>query len=489
MAILPVLMLAACAGMPPEIPRATENLPSCRALLAAYDWRTVDAGVVNAEATPVAGYPFLRANRISVALKDQLDADADGMPDSPDLWRDWIAQMRGLDRDARSGEMAALKADFDMVAVENCAGRLVDDLPEAAYPDLAKAVFVPSNYLDFQRIAGMYPMTAIGVHRGYESWKSANFQTFKKPRIDLLALGEWQDWRVVPEDAVDSRSDLLLETGRDSFGLLHPTAPQLEALARIYAPVYRINVRGDYDRIGAPVWIGDPAIADIDMQQPTVFYRFSHTWLDGVWLPQIVYTIWFSSRPAQGIVDILAGKFDGIIWRVTLDQNGEPLLFDSIHSCGCYHLFFPTQHLQRIAAPEDTTISETAEMPAGILSLGHGQRPVIWIDTISHYLLAVTVADDGETSGAGILGASMSLRPERDLTRLMLPDGRGVRSLYGSDGFIAGTDRLEWMILWPMGIERPGAMRQWGHHPTAFVGKRHFDEVGLVGRYFTLYGQ
>jgi len=29
-------------------------------------------------------------------------------------------------------------------------------------------------------------------------------------------------------------------------------------------------------------------------------------------------------------------------------------------------------------------------------------------------------------------------------------------------------------------------MRQWGHHATAFVGRRHFDEPELLGRYFDL---
>jgi hypothetical protein len=35
-----------------------------------------------------------------------------------------------------------------------------------------------------------------------------------------------------------------------------------------------------------------------------------------------------------------------------------------------------------------------------------------------------------------------------------------------------------------MGIPSAGAMRQWGHHATAFVGRRHFDEPFLIERYF-----
>jgi len=35
-----------------------------------------------------------------------------------------------------------------------------------------------------------------------------------------------------------------------------------------------------------------------------------------------------------------------------------------------------------------------------------------------------------------------------------------------------------------MGIESAGAMRQWGHHATEFVGERHFDDANLIDRYF-----
>jgi hypothetical protein len=31
-----------------------------------------------------------------------------------------------------------------------------------------------------------------------------------------------------------------------------------------------------------------------------------------------------------------------------------------------------------------------------------------------------------------------------------------------------------------MGIASAGAMRQWGRHPTAFVGRRHFDDPQLL---------
>jgi hypothetical protein len=37
-----------------------------------------------------------------------------------------------------------------------------------------------------------------------------------------------------------------------------------------------------------------------------------------------------------------------------------------------------------------------------------------------------------------------------------------------------------------MGVESAGQMRQWGHHATAFVGRRHFDDPNLLASYFSL---
>jgi len=40
-----------------------------------------------------------------------------------------------------------------------------------------------------------------------------------------------------------------------------------------------------------------------------------------------------------------------------------------------------------------------------------------------------------------------------------------------------------------MGLSEPGAMRRWGRHATAFIGRRHFDDPWLLERYFGLKNQ
>jgi hypothetical protein len=47
-------------------------------------------------------------------------------------------------------------------------------------------------------------------------------------------------------------------------------------------------------------------------------------------------------------------------------------------------------------------------------------------------------------------------------------------------------ERGERYLFWPMGIKSAGAMRQAGSQPTAFVGRRHFDDADLVDKRFHL---
>ena len=77
------------------------------------------------------------------------------------------------------------------------------------------------------------------------------------------------------------------------------------------------------------------------------------------------------------------------------------------------------------------------------------------------------------------------LRAYDELRSLPLLTG-GKRSAFGPDGLIAGSERAERFLFWPMGIASAGAMRQWGRQPTAFVGRRHFDDPDLIERRFEL---
>ena len=68
--------------------------------------------------------------------------------------------------------------------------------------------------------------------------------------------------------------------------------------------------------------------------------------------------------------------------------------------------------------------------------------------------------------------------------RSLPADSNTTKNLFESNGLVTGTERAERFILWPMGIPSPGAMRQWGHHATAFAGRRYFDDPCLLDSYY-----
>jgi hypothetical protein len=241
-----------------------------------------------------------------------------------------------------------------------------------------------------------------------------------------------------------------------------------------HAPVFEIELRGSHDRFGALAWpeAGPPRV---DTAVPVVYQRVSHTRFGDRWLLQLTYTLWFPERPANSAFDLLAGALDGVMLRLTLDEQGRPLLVDTIHSCGCYHLFFPAATLRpRDGAPR---FEEWLFAPAPLPALAPTQRLVVRLASATHYVMGLRTLPRSAATDE-----SYTVQAEDALRSLPTPGGR--RSLYGPDGLVAGTERGERFLFWPMGIASAGAMRQWGHHATAFVGRRHFDDADLLERRF-----
>ena len=194
------------------------------------------------------------------------------------------------------------------------------------------------------------------------------------------------------------------------------------------------------------------------------------------WLVQLVYVAWMPERPKDNAVDLLSGRLDGIIWRVTLAPDGERVLYDTIHPCGCFHMFFPTPRVEPLPKPQRYV--EWAFSPATLPAIPQGSRLIVSARTRSHYLRNVWPAESAD-------GSEYAFADYDVLRTLPLPGG-GSRSAFGPDGLVPGTGRGERYFFWPMGIASAGAMRQWGTHATAFLGRRHFDDADLIEQRFRL---
>ena len=152
-------------------------------------------------------------------------------------------------------------------------------------------------------------------------------------------------------------------------------------------------------------------------------------------------------------------------------------MYDTMHNCGCYHMFFPASKLVR---KKIYGVYQEVPLVPQVLDGPNNSRPVLRFESGSHYLQKVyfrSEAENKQASNQYLLQGYDNLRS--------LPYGKNKRrSLFSWDGIVNGTERSERWILWPMGVPEPGAMRQWGRHATAFIGKRHFDDAFMFERYF-----
>lgn len=488
-----VMVLVGCATMPAWRAEPSAAQRQCRERLVAFDAAVAKAGVGDAGSARVEGFPYLRIDRLLASFAPELAAS----PENP-RYVDWLSRLRERDAEARRIEAANLPEPFrrdlgrrhpgepPARAANDCADTLLaeellgpEDAP--ARGALRQAAVPPDHYVDAWRVLGLYPLTRLGIALGYARWREGYLDAFGAP-FPPRARVSWHAPRLAPGEALDAAAAArrVREAPRSPLGLLTLRGDALRRLARHHAPVFAIETRGHDDRPGAPVWRRGPdgPLPAVDTTRAEVDVRLAHTRFRGAVLPQLVYTLWFPARTRSGALDLLGGRLDGLVWRVTLGQDGRPLIHDSIHACGCYHLFFPVPPLRRVVVPEDRDLREAPLTPLAAPRLAEGQRLHLRVAAVSHYLVGLGA---GPAAPAGVLSYRLRLvdePPDHGRRSLALPSG-GRRSLFRPDGIVPATARLERFLLWPAGIRSPGAMRQWGTHATVFIGRRHFDDPFL----------
>jgi hypothetical protein len=479
-AIAAFTLLTACASSSPESPtRGTDSaVAQCLALYEDLDRATTTSGVANPSSPlHVEGFPYLRVDRFLASYGEQARA--------PETEAAWLERLAALDREARELETALLPEIARTrlhrrhplnrplsESLTDCSRTLQSaDLPNPARLALLRErAVVPPDYQTGKQIIGLYPITSIPVRRGVAGWHAETRTVFAQPVGELAVKGKLRRFQPPPGPSDPAGTTAI---ARDALGIPDPTPEQLDALFAAHAPVWEIDVAGDFDLPGAPFWL-DGGIPSVDTEQAAVFRYHSFTRWQGEAVLQLNYGIWFIGRPLESNFDILGGALDGLSWRVTLDRDGRVLIYDTIHPCGCYHLFFPTSTLR--PRPEALRRGEPPFVPQAAPALTQGQRIVIRVSSGEHYIQRVY--------GDMPSGATYSWRPYADLYGVPVVGGGGQRSLFGPDGLVAGTERAERWLLWPMGIASPGAMRERGRQATAFVGRRHFDDADLLDRNF-----
>jgi hypothetical protein len=138
---------------------------------------------------------------------------------------------------------------------------------------------------------------------------------------------------------------------------------------------------------------------------------------------------------------------DGVNYRVTLDKNGGPLLYETIHNCGCYYEAYPNHRLkirEKIDYAEPPLILKAPELTPS------KELMTVAMECRTHYVqhlyplarepqletVVYSFADYGELRS--------------------LPDSKdGRRSMFSQDSLAFGSERLERLILWSTGVVSP----------------------------------
>ena len=503
--VLAMLVAAGCASTPrttPSLQLASDGeAGACAAFFVALDQVTGAAGVDDVGESRIAGFPYLRANRLLAALS--------GEAASGPAFNDWLNRLQELSNTARALEIANLPAnswrnDFPDVdratlamRVRHCTEVLrAEDVRDPTQRDaLREGARVEDEYQTLPRMLGLYPLSSVFVAQGVRRWHEDARERFTNAPPAKWRAREYVLFSAEMAAASDHADvqRMLLRSPRDALGLPHYPDEVLNRLFRHYAPRWVVHERSDDDRIGAAVWKSS-AEPGVQVTEPVTYTRLSFARFNGELLTQLNYIVWFPARTAQTWPDIYAGPLDGLNLRITLRADGEPLLYESIHNCGCYYKAYPTSQLR---IRENIDYAEPPLILAAPALDPATQTLAVGLQTATHYVEHLfAVPQDNAAGGrssnvtnhAGVeVGAgrvkTYVLRDYDELRSLAQANGEG-RSLFDVHGIIPVSVRPERFLFWPTGVRSPGAMRQWGRHPVAFVGERHFDDADALDRMF-----
>ncbi|HBA34156.1 MAG TPA: hypothetical protein DCZ12_08500 [Gammaproteobacteria bacterium] len=461
--------------------RSSELATHCLAQYEHFDETVKEHKAADSGATRIPGYPYLRTNRFLASFQHELD--------SQEKLTFWLSEMAKIDNKKRQIEYKNLplstqkkispqgeKALFNQL--KNCSDWLQHQ--DIAHPQsllyLKENAQVPSDYNPHARWPGIHPLVNLFLRKGVADWHEAVHETFTNQRPSAVN-SSLPLIRYAPEKILSAQekkitlSDLKQAT-KNPLGAPDVDDRLMQKLFLTFAPIWEIETKTGADLIGSPYWKSTQQ-PDVDTKARVQFTYPTYTRLNGHSLLQLNYVIWFKARPKTNIFDLLGGQLDGLTWRVTLGASGNPLLYDAIHNCGCYHMLFHGPGL----TPKPT-FSKNIEPPLLLPapSFSNAQQITIKLSARDHQIQAVFSEKDTTSD------ISYTLKPYQELLALQTP--KGYQSLFDKKGFISGTERAERFFFWPTGVTNAGAMRQKGRHVTAFISERHFDDPRLIEELF-----
>ncbi len=460
--------ILSCSSTPRPAINYSATQQSCVHKLIQFKQTVKTQGVQDAQLFWTPDYPSLAFDRFSVALIPQLTSDQ-----SKAQWLNHVSRQAEIQRKIEY-KNALNKDAIDFENQESCAKQLTTSLAEnnQFWSQLQQhPPIITSNYQNWQRIIGLYPVSKLFATPSIHTEKKRILSGFIEPVDDdtiayaipdkpRLTRQEIQSWFA----QTTARADL-------DWPLL--TDDQLTQLLAFYTPEFRVESVSLDDKPGLVTYVSDDQAA-VNTNEPIVYVDHSFTQFHGRILTQLNYSLWFSNRTAKSSLDPYAGKFDGVLFRLTLDEQGKPYILDSIHHCGCYHMVFALNEELQFAPTSAKIESPTS------LHIYRPQSADILKISVSNGEHMINDVHWGESSPFTRHLTSLNYQTLRSLPT---PNGQN-KSLFDQNGMLLSSERLERFYLWPFGVASPGTTRQIGQHAVTFIGERHFDDANIFDTLF-----
>lgn len=246
-----------------------------------------------------------------------------------------------------------------------------------------------------------------------------------------------------------------------------------------FAPLFvHENDAHAYNRIGRPAARYDDrgkVRVYVDPLRPVIFTeRREFESSNGTNYTNYIYRVHFESVPIRfRPFHVSAGRNVGLLVVVTVNKKQEPVLYTTVHTCGCYTAFIPTGFLPSSARPtnweEHTQEVWGEQLPAGITlaqPYDGGQRPLITLRAGSHRVKDIS-AIMLPLVRSEFRAVAAPFAPVTDLKRLALDDGTTV-SFFNTEGaragYVRGTFKPFELLLvswWSLDV-RAGVDKEYG---------------------------
>jgi hypothetical protein len=488
------LLLLACSITPIERQTYPVSLQSCVDKLVNFKQQVSRQRVNDAQLIWSAAYPHLAFDRFSLSLINQLNNTS-----VRTQWLKYVTSQASAQRNIEYSNLTD-NSHLDLSAINSCAQQLARDSASDKNwwqrLQLAPPVY-PSDYQAWQRILGFYPISKLFAAPAIAAEKRRIRDDFQ--RMETLNVQGYRPITSSMPTPQQLASWFKESSSSSSLGWTLLTQAQSRDLLNYYAPNWLIGTQSDDDKPGK-VGYDINGKAMVDSLQPVMYVYSGYTRFRGKILTQLNYTLWFANRTPTWGFDPYAGKFDAVLIRLTLDQQGQPFILDTIHSCGCYHMVFSLNPTLNFSQPTPAIEHPITMQLTNIVS--YHSRISVRLNAKTHMVKGITAHPYDKNSAESSTkfntensppisteqmaqNNSLTLLPYRQLRSLPYTATTN-KSLFDSQGMLMASKRAERWFLWPFGVKSPGAMRQTGHHAIIFIGERHFDDPFIFESLFEL---